>query len=97
MNYCNDCNSFVEGKTYGVSSESIDPPETVCELCGSEDIEAAKDCPYCDGYMRYEDDMCEDCEKSLDGIISEAIKSIEEEFLIDYKEAKYILTNRLED
>ena len=92
--YCNNCQSFIEGQTYEVGPESIDPPETVCELCGSDDIEDSEDCPYCDEQKRTDQDMCDDCQEKFDRIISNAIAEIEKEFLIDYKEAVYLLERK---
>ena len=92
--YCNNCKSFVGGKTYEVGSESIEPPETVCELCGSDDIEDSEDCPYCDEQKRTEQDMCDTCQEAFDEIVSNAIAEIEKEFLIDYKEAVYLLERK---
>jgi len=92
--YCNNCKSFVGGKTYGVLSDSIEPPETVCELCGSDDLEDSEDCPYCDEQKRTDQDMCDTCQKAFDEIVSNAISEIEKEFLIDYKEAVYLLERK---
>jgi len=94
MYYCNDCRDFVTGKTYGVLSESTEPPETICELCGSDDIEDSEDCPYCDEQKRTDQDMCDNCQEQFDRIIRNAITEIEKEFLIDYKEAVYLLERK---
>lgn len=94
MYYCNDCREFVTGKTYEVGPESIEPPETVCELCGSDDIEDSEDCPYCEEQKRTDQDMCDDCQEKFDEIVSNAILEIEKEFLIDYKEAVYLLERK---
>ena len=94
MYYCNDCREFVTGKTYEVGPESIDPPETVCELCGSDDLEDSEDCPYCDEQKRTDQDMCDNCQEQFDRIVSNAIAEIEKEFLIDYKEAVYLLERK---
>jgi len=92
--YCNTCKAFVTGKTYEVGPESIEPPETVCELCGSDDIEDSEDCPYCDEQKRTDQDMCDDCQEKFDEIVSNAILEIEKEFLIDYNEAVYLLERK---
>ena len=92
--YCNDCKSFIDGKTYSVSPDSIEPPETVCELCGSDDIEDSEDCPYCDGQKRTDQDMCDDCQEAFDSIVNDAIVAIEKELCIDYKEAVYLLERK---
>ena len=92
--YCNNCQSFIEGQTYEVGPESIEPPETVCELCGSDDIEDSEDCPYCDEQKRTDQDMCDTCQETFDEIVSNAIAEIEKEFLIDYKEAVYLLERK---
>lgn len=92
--YCNNCKSFVEGKTYGVSPDSIEPPETVCELCGSDDIEDSEDCPYCDEQKRTDQDMCDNCQEAFDSIVNDAIVAIEKELCIDYKEAVYLLERK---
>lgn len=92
--YCNNCKSFIEGQTYEVGPESIDPPETVCEVCGSDDIEDSEDCPYCDEQKRTDQDMCDNCQEQFDRIVSNAIAEIEKEFLIDYKEAVYLLERK---
>jgi len=94
MYYCNNCKSFVEGKTYGVSSDSIDPPETVCEVCGSDDLEDSEDCPYCEQQKRTDQDMCDDCQEAFDSIVNDAIVAIEKELCIDYKEAVYLLERK---
>jgi len=94
MYYCESCKSFVEGKTYEVGPESIDPPETVCEVCGSDDLEDSEDCPYCEQQKRTDQDMCDDCQEKFDEIVSNAISEIEKEFLIDYKEAVYLLERK---
>ena len=94
MYYCESCKSFVEGKTYEVGPESIDPPETVCEVCGSDDLEDSEDCPYCDEQKRTDQDMCDNCQEQFDRIIRNAIAEIEKEFLIDYKEAVYLLERK---
>ena len=92
--YCNNCKSFVDGKTYEVGPESIDPPETVCEVCGSDDIEDSEDCPYCDEQKRTDQDMCDDCQEAFDSIVNDAIVAIEKELCIDYKEAVYLLERK---
>lgn len=92
--YCNDCKSFIDGKTYGVSSDSIEPPETVCELCGSDDIEDSEDCPYCDEQKRTDQDMCDNCQEAFDSIVNDAIVAIEKELCINYKEATYLLERK---
>ncbi len=92
--YCNNCKSFVEGKTYEVGPESIDPPETVCEVCGSDDLEDSEDCPYCDEQKRTDQDMCDDCQEAFDSIVNDAIVAIEKELCIDYKEAVYLLERK---
>ena len=92
--YCNNCKSFVEGQTYEVGPESIEPPETVCELCGSDDIEDSEDCPYCDEQKRTDQDMCDDCQEAFDSIVNDAIVAIEKELCIDYKEAVYLLERK---
>ena len=92
--YCNNCKSFVEGKTYEVGPESIDPPETVCEVCGSDDLEDSEDCPYCEQQKRTEQDMCDDCQEAFDSIVNDAIVAIEKELCIDYKEAVYLLERK---
>jgi len=94
MYYCNDCREFVNGKTYEVGPESAEPPETVCELCGSDDIEDSEDCPYCDEQKRTDQDMCDNCQEQFDRIVRNAIAEIEKEFLIDYKEAVYLLERK---
>ena len=94
MYYCNDCREFVTGKTYEVGPESTEPPETVCEFCGSDDIEQADNCPYCGDPIRSEQDMCDDCQEKFDRIVRNAIAEIEKEFLIDYKEAVYLLERK---
>lgn len=92
--YCNNCKSFVDGKTYEVGPESAEPPETVCELCGSDNIEDSEDCPYCDEQKRTDQDMCDTCQDKFDEIVSNAVLEIEKEFLIDYKEAVYLLERK---
>lgn len=92
--YCNNCKSFVTGKTYEVGPESIEPPETVCELCGSDNLEDSEDCPYCEEQKRTDQDMCDDCQEAFDEIVSNAISEIEKEFSIDYKEAVYLLERK---
>jgi len=92
--YCNCCKSFVQGKTYGVSFDSETPPTTICELCGSDDLEDSEDCPYCDKQKRTDQDMCVSCQEAFDEIVSNAISEIEKEFLIDYKEAVYLLERK---
>jgi len=94
MYYCESCKSFVDGKTYEVGPESIDPPETVCEVCGSDDLEDSEDCPYCEEQKRTEQDMCDDCQEKFDRIVSNAIAEIENELCIDYKEAVYLLERK---
>jgi len=94
MYYCESCKSFVEGKTYEVGPESIDPPETVCEVCGSDDLEDSEDCPYCEQQKRTEQDMCDDCQEAFDSIVNDAIVAIEKELCIDYKEAVYLLERK---
>ena len=94
MYYCNDCRDFVTGKTYEVGPESTEPPETVCDLCGSDNIEDSEDCPYCDGQKRTDQDMCDDCQEKFDRIVGNAIAEIENEFSIYYKEAVYLLERK---
>ena len=94
MYYCESCKSFVEGKTYEVGPESIDPPETVCEVCGSDDLEDSEDCPYCEQQKRTDQDMCDDCQEAFDSIVNDAIVAIEKELCIDYKEAVYLLERK---
>jgi len=94
MYYCESCKSFVEGKTYEVGPESIDPPETICELCGSDDLEDSEDCPYCEQQKRTDNDMCDDCQEAFDSIVNDAIVAIEKELCIDYKEAVYLLERK---
>ena len=84
----------MEGKTYEVGPESIDPPETICELCGSDNLEDSEDCPYCDEQKRTEQDMCDDCQEAFDSIVNDAIVAIEKELCIDYKEAVYLLERK---
>ena len=94
MYYCESCKSFVDGKTYEVGPESIDPPETICELCGSDNLEDSEDCPYCEQQKRTEQDMCDDCQEAFDSIVNDAIVAIEKELCIDYKEAVYLLERK---
>lgn len=92
--YCNNCKSFVGGKTYSVFSYSTEPPETICELCGSDDLEDSEDCPYCDEQKRTDQDMCYNCQEAFDSIVNDAIVAIEKELCIDYKEAVYLLERK---
>ena len=94
MYYCNDCREFVTGKTYEVGPESIEPPETICEICGSDDIEDSEDCPYCDEQKRTDQDMCDNCQEAFDSIVNDAIVAIEKELCINYKEATYLLERK---
>ena len=94
MYYCNDCRDFVTGKTYEVGPESIEPPETICELCGSDNLEDSEDCPYCEEQKRTDQDMCDDCQEKFDEIVSNAIAEIENELRIDYEEAVYLLERK---
>jgi predicted amidophosphoribosyltransferase len=97
MYYCNDCREFVTGKTYEVGPESIEPPETVCEFCGSDDIEQADNCPYCGDPIRSEQDMCDGCRETAENIIKKAVSEIESVFLVSSRTAKQILESILDE
>ena len=81
MYYCNDCREFVTGQTYEVGPESTEPPETICDICGSDDIEDSEDCPYCDEQKRTEQDMCDNRQEKFDRIVGNAIAEIEKRTL----------------
>ena len=97
MYYCNDCREFVTGKTYEVGPESIDPPETLCDVCGSDDIEPADNCPYCGDPIRSEQDMCDGCRKTAEEIIKKAASEIEKSLDVSNKIAKQILESMLDE
>ena len=97
MYYCNDCRDFVNGKTYEVGPESTEPSETVCEICGSDDIEPADSCPYCGDPIRSDQDMCEGCRKTAETIIKNAVYEIETAFTVSNKTAKEIFESVLDE
>ena len=97
MYYCNDCRDFVDGKTYEAGPESIDPPETVCEVCGSDDIEPADSCPYCGDPIRSDQDMCDGCRKTAEEIIKKAVSEIEKILDVSNKTAKELLEYILDE
>lgn len=97
MYYCNDCRDFVDGKTYEVGPESTEPPETVCEFCGSDDIEQADNCPCCGDPIRSEQDMCDGCRETAENIIKKAVSEIESVFLVSSRTAKQILESILDE
>ena len=37
----------------------------ICPVCGSEDVEEAKECPVCGEYHGAEDDICDDCAEEI--------------------------------
>ena len=95
--YCNNCQSFIEGQTYEVGPESIEPPETVCEVCGSDDIEQTDNCPCCGDPIRIEQDMCDGCRKTAEEIIKKAVSEIEKILDVSSKTAKQILESILDE
>ena len=97
MYYCNDCREFVTGKTYEVGPESTEPSETVCEVCGSDDIEPADSCPYCGDPIRSDQDVCDGCQKTADTILGEAIRKIGTAFDVSHRSAKQILESMLDE
>ena len=97
MYYCNDCREFVTGKTYEVGPDSTEPSETVCEVCGSDDIEQTDNCPYCGDPIRIEQDMCDGCRKTAETIIKNAVYEIETAFAISNKTAKEIFESVLDE
>ena len=97
MYYCNDCREFVTGKTYEVGPESVDPPETLCDVCGSDDIEPADSCPYCGDPIRSDQDMCDGCRKTAETILGEAICKIGTAFDVSHRAAKQILESILDE
>ena len=97
MYYCNDCREFVTGQTYEVGPESTEPSETVCEVCGSDDIEQTDSCPYCGDPIRSDQDMCDGCRKTAETIIKKAVYEIETVFAVSNKTAKELLEHILDE
>ena len=97
MYYCNDCREFVTGKTYEVGPESTEPSETVCEVCGSDDIELANSCSCCGDPIRSDQDVCDGCWKIAETIIKKAVSEIEKILDVSNKTAKQILESILDE
>ena len=65
--FCNDCGAITEGKERAEMIDGWSRPYTVCEYCGSEDIEDAERCPLC-GKWHEQDPLhseCEDCRERI--------------------------------
>lgn len=60
--FCRECGAITEGKERAEMIDGWSCPYTVCEYCGSEDIEEAERCPVCGEW--HEEDLCySECEE----------------------------------
>lgn len=101
MKFCVSCNRLVPY----ISSEYIELGQvwtvTKCLVCGEVELEEPSHCRFCEEEIEPDMQLCDDCHKRLDEIISSAIKNVEseihEERFKSYFIAREMILERLGD